>query len=110
MRINKMENLATGLAGTRTDMALVSCCSDYINHSREARNADTLHSIPILYFNDEEPKRTPQYISEENLKHGKLIPPDVSRCAPAFTTLSKGLLLAHYLYPEARIYYLGIAT
>lgn len=107
MRINKMENLTSGLAGTRTDMALVSCCENYTNYSRKERNADILPSIPMLYFNDEEPLRTPGFADTENLKHWKLIPPDVSLCTPKFTTLSKGLLLAHYLYPEARIYYLG---
>lgn len=107
MRINKMDNLSSGLAGSKTDIALISCCGDYLNYPRKARNADLLPSIPMLYFNDEEPRRTPGFAFSENLEHWKLIPPDVSRCTPAFTTLSKGLLLADYLYPGSRIHFLG---
>ncbi len=107
MRINKMDNLASGLAGSKTDIALISCCTEYLNHTRKKRNADLLTSIPILYFNDEEPERTPGFAFSEKLEHGNLIPPDISLCTPAFTTLSKGLLLADYLYPGAIIHFLG---
>ena len=107
MRINKMENLHSGLAGTRTDMALISCCGAYMAFPREKRNTDILPSIPMLYFNDEDPNRTQAYAYTENLAHWRTIPPDVSRCTHNFTTLSKGILLAYHLYPNASIYYLG---
>lgn len=107
MRISKMDNLDSGLAGTRTDMALVSCFYEYQNHSPRARHMDALRQTPEIYFNNETMDCSHRFSCEERLNHWKFLPASVHDSTGNFTTLSKGLCLADHLFPDAQLYYLG---
>lgn len=107
IRISKMENLDSGLAGRKTDMALVSCFPGYLSYSREEQHIDTLKKTPEIYFNNEEPGWASEFTCRENITHWKFLPTPVHRGTANFTTLSKALCLADTLYPEAQLYYLG---
>lgn len=107
MRVNKMDNLNSGLAGTRTDILLISCFYGYLAFSPAERHMDMLPEIPEIYFNNEELGCSNEFACREGLKNWKFMPGAVHRSTPNFTTLSKALCLADYLFPDAQLYYLG---
>ena len=107
MRINKMDNLNSGLEGTRTDILLISWFYGYLDFSPAQRHMDMLPEIPEIYFNNEELGRSNEFACREGLKNWKFMPGAVHRSTPNFTTLSKALCLADYLFPDVQLYYLG---
>lgn len=107
MRVSKMDNLNSGLAGTRTDILLISCFPGYLAFSPAERHMDMLPEIPEIYFNNEELEYSNEFACREGLKNWKFMPGAVHRSTPNFTTLSKALCLADYLFPDAQLYYLG---
>ena len=54
MRISKMDNLNSGLAGKRKDIVLVSCFAGYLAFSPGERHMEILRGVPEIYFNNEE--------------------------------------------------------
>lgn len=107
MRINKMENLDTGLAGTRTDMALVSLHQGYFNFSRPNRHAELLNSIPELYFFPDAPWMAVNYAFGEGIEKWEALPQWMHVKVRKLTACGAGIVLARHLYPEATIYFLG---
>lgn len=107
MRISKMDNLNSGLAGKRTDIVLVSCFAGYLAFSPEERHMEILRGVPEIYFNNEELGYSNEFACREGLENWKFMPGEVHRSTGNFTTLSKALCLADYLFPEAQLYYLG---
>lgn len=107
MRINKMDNLDTGLTGTRTDMALVSLHQGYFNFSRLNRHADLLHVIPELYFFPDAPWMTTNYTSSEGIKQWENLPRWMHVRVRKLTACGAGIFLVRHLYPDATIYFLG---
>lgn len=107
MRVSKMDNLNSGLAGKRTDMVLVSCFPGYLAFSPKERHMEVLRGVPEIYFNNEELGWANELACSEGLENWKFLPGEVHRSTGNFTTLSKALCLADYLFPEAQLYYLG---
>lgn len=107
IRVSKMENLYTGLTGSRTDMAVVSCHDIYLNYSREYRKVDVLKTLPIIYFDPWSAELTKSYCKTEGLKNWTFIPSEADACAFNFTTFGKSIVLANWLYPQAHIFCLG---
>lgn len=107
MRISKMDNLNSGLAGTRTDIVLVSCFAGYLAFSSAERHMEVLRGGAAIYFNNEEFGCSNEFACREGLENWRFMPGAVHRSTGCFTTLSKALCLADYLFPEAQLYYLG---
>lgn len=107
IRVSKMDNLDSGLTGTRTDIAVVSCFPGYAAFSPAARHMDALRKVPEIYFNNEELGYSNEFACREKLANWKFMPGAVHRSTPNFTTLSKALCLADYLFPNDHLYYLG---
>lgn len=107
IRISKMDNLNSGLAGKRTDIVLVSCFPGYLAFSPKERHMEILRGVPEIYFNNEELGYSNEFACREGLENWKFMPGEVHRSTGNFTTLSKALCLADYLFPEAQLYYLG---
>ncbi len=107
MRISKMDNLDSGQAGTKTDIAFVSVCSAYFWHSRQKRHVDVLKTVPEIYFNNEDWNRTLQFVKNEQIENWQFIPKEISAMTCNFTTVGKAIPLASSLYPDAQLYYLG---
>lgn len=107
MRISKMDNLDTGLTGKRTDVVLVSCFWGYLEFTREARHVDELKRVPEIYFVNDTRFDTERFVRREGIQNWRYLPDLVHLNTPFYTTLSKGIALADYLYPDDVIYYLG---
>lgn len=107
IRVSKMDNLNSGLAGVKTDIVLISCCAIYLAFSPGERHMEVLRGVPEIYFNNEELDSSNEFACREGLENWKFMPGAVHRSTGNFTTLSKALCLADYLFPEAQLYYLG---
>lgn len=107
IRVNKMDNLNSGRAGMKTDMVLISCFAGYLAFSPAERHRELLRRVPEIYFNNEELGCSNEFACREGLENWKFLPGAVHRSTGNFTTLSKALCLADYLFPEAQLYYLG---
>ncbi len=107
LRINKMENVESGLSGNRTDILLVSVWYGYLWYSRKARKMDILKTVPEIYFNNEQIKAGTAFAEKEELQNWKFMPKEVHDSTWRFTTLGKGIRLMDFLYPDATLYYLG---
>lgn len=68
---------------------------------------EILRGVPEIYFNNEELGYSNEFACREGLENWKFMPEEVHRSTGNFTTLSKALCLADYLFPEAQLYYLG---
>lgn len=107
IRVSKMDNLDSGFTGSKTDIAVVSVWDAYLRYSREARHMDHLKTVPKIYFNNEEKKLSEKFASSESLKNWEFLPQCVHDSTTNYTTLSKALCLADYLFPNDSLYYLG---
>lgn len=107
IRINKMDNLDTGLTGTRTDTVVISCWQDYLSFPRAARHMETLHRARHIYFPAEPAPLTRQFCQQENFRHWAFLPPAVEQHTQHFTTCTKAIALADWLYPQAKLFFLG---
>lgn len=108
IRVNKMCNLYTQLTGSKTDVAIVDCWKVYMQYSREQRNTDVLHKIPhILFLNKNTEEVLYQYLQEEKFTNWSFFPPALEESTPYFTTITRAIAFAEWLYPEATIYFLG---
>lgn len=107
IRISKMDNLDSGLTGSKTDIAVVSVWNGYLRHSREARHMDHLKTVSKIYFNNEEKDLTRKFAKSEALVNWEFLPQCVHDSTTNYTTLSKALCLADYLFPNDTLYYLG---
>lgn len=107
MRVSKMENLDSGLTGRKTDVVLVSCFPGYLAFDRRTRHVDELKKVPEIYFNNEAPGWASEFAGKEGISRWKFMPSAVHHSTTNFTTLSKALCLADYLFPKAQLYYLG---
>ncbi len=107
IRVSKMDNLDSGLAGRRTDAVVVSCWSHYMAFTREERHVEELKRAPLIYFSLDETRFARSYAEAEGLLRWKFIPESVQKATPHFTTVTKAVALADALYPEAQLYYLG---
>lgn len=109
IRVNRMSNLCTQLTGSKTDIALVDCWKVYMNFSRQQRNTDILHKIPhVLFFpNNTGAGIIEQYLQEEKFTNWSFFPPALQERTPYFTTVTRAIAFAEWLYPEAKIYFLG---
>lgn len=107
IRVSKMDNLDSGLAGVKTDIVLISCFAAYLAFSPEERHVELLRRVPEIYFNNEELGYSNEFACQEGLENWKFMPGAVHRSTGNFTTLSKALCLADYLFPQAQLYYLG---
>lgn len=107
LRISKMSNLDTGLTGQKKDIALVSCWSDYMRYSREERHVEQLKQVEQIYFLYTERDLVGHLIESEGLKNWSYLPQEPDDKSQSFSTFSKGIALADYLYPEVQLYFLG---
>lgn len=107
VRISKMENLDSGLSGSRTDMAVVSCWREYMNYSAKARKVDVLRSLPSIYFEPFDIPLTRRFCRSENLQNWAFIPQEPNKRSHHFSTFGKAVVLMNWLYPQAHIFCLG---
>lgn len=107
LRINKMDNIESGLSGNRTDILLVSVWYGYLRFSHQARKMDILKTVPEIYFNSEQINAGKEFAEKEGLENWKFLPREVHSSTWCFTTLGKGVRLMDFLYPSATLYYLG---
>lgn len=107
IRISKMENLGSGLSGSRTDMAVVACWRGYMTFSAKARKMDVLRELPFIYFDPEDVPLTQDFCKSQDLKNWAFIPSDPDTRSYHFSTFGKAVVLANWLYPQAHIFCLG---
>lgn len=50
VRINKMDNLSSGLTGTKTDIVFTVTGRDYFRYTRKFRNVDTLRKAKVIFL------------------------------------------------------------
>lgn len=107
IRISKMDNLDSGFTGSKTDITVVSVWDGYLRYSREKRHMDHLKTVPKIYFNNEEKDLSRKFAKSEGLENWEFLPQCVHDSTTNYTTLSKALCLADYLFPNDTLYYLG---
>lgn len=109
IRVNRMSNLCTQLTGSKTDIAIVDCWKVYMQYAREQRNTDILHKIPhVLFFaSNTGAGIIEQYLQEEKFTNWSFFPPALEERTLYFTTVTRAIAFAEWLYPEAKIYFLG---
>lgn len=107
MRISKMDNINSGLVGSRTDLVLVSLHPAYFKFSRANRHVDLLKLVPHVYFFPDLPRVAEQFTSEEGIEHWEFLPSGIHGKVCGFTTCGAGIYWVRHLYPDARLYFLG---
>jgi len=107
LRISKMNNLDSGLTGQKKDIALVSCWRAYMCYSREDRHTEQLKQVEKIYFIYSHRDLVCHLVESEDLKKWSYLPQEPDDKTADFTTFSKGIALADYLYPEVQLYCLG---
>lgn len=104
VRINKMDNLSSGLTGTKTDIVFTVTGRDYFRYTRKFRNVDTLRKAKVIFCPQDE-YIVRQYVSRECIKDWEILKGDSE--TERWMTTSKAV---HYLinaYPNKNIYFLG---
>lgn len=107
IRISKMENLDSGLSGSKTDVAVVACWAGYLAYSRAARHVDALKNVPTIFFDPESVELTRLFCEQEGIDHWAFIPEAENKESWHFSTFGKAVLLADRLFPEAKLYCLA---
>ncbi len=107
MRISKMDNLDTGLTGRRTDLLLVSLHPAYFAFSRANRHVDLFKKVPRIAFFPDLDGMARKFAAEEGLENWELLPDEVFQQSRGMTACGTGVRWARYLFPDARIYFLG---
>ncbi|MFI3244277.1 MAG: hypothetical protein R3Y56_08500 [Akkermansia sp.] len=107
VRVNKMGNLSSGLTGSKTDLAVVSCWRHYMSFSREDRHLEHLKQVPAIAFLTDDTPLTRRFVEAESLERWCYIAPSVDAATQRFSTLTKAIALADYYYPDSQLYYLG---
>lgn len=103
-RVNKMESMSSGKLGTKTDVLVASLYGSGYPYFSE--HPEKLRAVPVVYFNPENRSVTERFCARYRLP-ARFIPPDVDRNTNGFTTLAKAVVLAHTLYPEELIFFIG---
>lgn len=103
-RVNKMEEMASGRLGTKTDVAVVSLYGS--GYSYFSEHPDKLRDITVVYFNQENRRITENFCERHHIPQ-RFLPPQVDCSTSNFTTLGKAVLLAKFLHPDATIFLIG---
>lgn len=104
VRVNKMEEMSSGKLGTKTDVLVASLYGSGYPYFSE--HPEKLREIPMVYYNPENRSVTERFCERHHLP-ARFIPPNVDRNTKGFTTLAKAAVLAHTLYPEDLIFFIG---
>lgn len=104
VRINKMDNLHSGLAGTKTDIVFTTTCGDYFKYSRKFRNVDVLRKAEV-FFTPQKDYIIKQYVNRECIKNYHILKPDSK--TERWTTTSKAVRFFAEKFPNEHIYFLG---
>lgn len=109
VRINKLDNLETGLVGTRTDIVILFACDAWMQYTEEQMHLQhIMKNAKRVYLVD----GSKNSVLVEKLKSVhpdfvKMIPEMVARATVRMTTFTKALVAAYYLNPNDKIYFLG---
>lgn len=101
-RVNKMENVNTGLAGTRTDVAFVRTITLYHEASYDEKHIDLLREIPLVYSMPSSNDERLMYFQN----YGALTVPGLYELEP-FSMLTCGIVELLVTFPNAHVYVLG---
>lgn len=104
IRVNKMDNLDSGLSGERTDIAVVSTSGNYFSYSPQQRHVDVLKKCEHVYFLG---GPNENYAKQIGLKNYSVFDHDLDYSSVRWTAVVKAVILATYLFPEAEILFLG---
>lgn len=104
VRINKMDNLHSGLTGAKTDIVFTVTCRDYFRYSRKFRNVDVLRKAEV-FFTPQTEFVIKQYVARECIKNWHILKSDPR--TDRWTTTSTALYHLTILYPDEKIYFLG---
>lgn len=104
VRINKMDNLSSGLTGTKTDIVFTVTCSDYFRYTRKFRNVDVLRKAEV-FFTPQNDYIIKQYVERECIKNYHILEnnPEIDK----WTTSSRAVYHITNTYPNEIIYFLG---
>ena len=107
IRVNRMDNLRTGLTGTKTTDVVVAAYWYYDAFSDEAKKVDVLKQSKVWLIN--EPRNTgKELIKKYNLQNAQFIPDDYYMKSLNMTTLSVAVALAEGNYfKDCDLYLLG---
>lgn len=107
VRINKFNNLQTGLVGTKIDLVVISAYPEYFTYSSKRRNTDKLFEAKELYCFYKDVNYMLKWLEIEPRLRGRIqgFPKDLR--ADKFTTVSLGIKLALQKFPDAQIYFFG---
>lgn len=106
-RINRMENLPSGLAGTRTDIALVSLHAAYWRFSPENRQTDALRKAGQALFFPDLPGAAKALAQQQQLNNWSYLPAEFHKRTQGATTCATITFWMHEKFPEAQIFFLG---
>lgn len=106
-RVNRANNLDTGLVGNRVDYWLVAAYFHYENFSPEAQHRNRLHDAKKVFFIPEIGGTGEKCAKEYGLTNWEWIPRKPHMETINQTTVIKTLAIAIELFPDAQIYFLG---
>lgn len=108
IRINKMDNLATRLVGSKTTDVLVASFWYYRKFSPEARKMQILRDESVqVWFIPEKNNTAEEYANEENIKNWKWMSEKAYIKEIDCTTAGLAVSLARDIYPDYDIYFIG---
>lgn len=107
VRINKFNNLQTGLVGTKIDLVVIGAYPEYFTYSSKRRNTDKLFEAKELYCIYKDVNYMLKWLEIEPRLRGRIqgFPKELQ--ADKFTTTSLGIKLALQKFPDAQIYFFG---
>lgn len=111
VRINKFNNLQTGLVGTKIDLVIIGAYSEYFTYSSKRRNTDKLFEAKELYCLYNDVNYMLKWLEIEPRLRGRIqgLPKEFPKesLEGKFTTTSLGIKLALQKFPDAQIYFFG---
>lgn len=109
VRVNKLDNIDTGLVGKRTDIVVLFACDAWMQYTEEQMHLQhIMNNAKRVYLVDGSKNSTfVEKLKAVRSDFVKMIPEVVARSTIRMTTFTKALVAAYYINPDDKIYFLG---
>lgn len=108
IRLNKLDNIDTGTAGSITDIAIVRNSGAYFMYSEADRHVNKFRDIPLVWLcHKDRPEQNAEFLKKTAMNGGVLIYTAVSNKNSYYTTYAAAVQYALQSWSRCHIYGIG---